>query len=260
VQAECQYFPSPSTFTLVGKLECFAISLTALLWHRTGQLNWSKFRHCRPQIKNEGVDNEPTPSRIVESAHFAAALQRYKFGLISVMIGAANDRNLKSNKDEIDDSQCRGATLVGLRADPGSSPEDWESDFDFDSSTSILPPPAATRSGNDPSPSGSSPRAAITVSERRDLEELLKTLPAYPNLPQKSQLQNVPTVGKLGIKDLLRETQHTCLTPDPLFDIQVSRTDSPKAGCVESHEWNLALARGKKNLQVFKFHFFLWLN
>lgn len=170
------------------------------------------------------------------------------------MIGAANDQNRKSNKDDVDDSQCRGATLVGLRADPGSSPEDWESDFDFDSSTSILPPPAATRSGIDSTPAGSSPRAAVTVSERRDLEELLKTLPSYPNLSQKSLLQNLPLISKLGIKDLLREAQQTSFIPsDPLFDIQVSKTentDSPKAGCVESHEWNLALARGRKNLQV----------
>jgi len=59
-------------------------------------------------------------------------------------------------------------------------------------------------------------------------------------------------VNKLGIKDLLRETQQTNPS-EPLFDLQLSkteRTDSPKAGCVESHEWNLALARGKKNLQV----------
>ena len=165
------------------------------------------------------------------------------------------DHNRKSINDDTEDSHNCGATLVGLRADPGTSPEDWESDFDFDSSTSILPPPAATRSLMDASsPAGSSPRAAITVSERRDLEELLKTLPTYPRCSENILLQNLPVISKLGIKDLLREMQSTSLVPsDPLSDLQSStkdNTDSPKAGCVESHEWNLNLARGKKNLQV----------
>jgi hypothetical protein len=174
--------------------------------------------------------------------------------------GGVSDR--KTNKDEASDGHNCGATLVGLRADPASSPEDWENDFDFDSSTSILPPSAAARGvGIDPpQPSGQSPspRASITVAERRDLEELLKTMPTYPHCAEITGanllLQNLPAITKLGIKDLLREMQHTSFTPsDPLTEIQSQnkdRANPPKAGLVESQEWNLALAKGKKNLQV----------
>jgi hypothetical protein len=175
--------------------------------------------------------------------------------------GGVSDHR-KTNKDEVSDGHNCGATLVGLRADPASSPEDWENDFDFDSSTSILPPSAAARGvGIDPPPAvgqSPSPRTSITVAERRDLEELLKTMPTYPHSSEfwgaNLHSQNLPSTTKLGIKDLLREMQHTSFSPsDPLTEIQSQnkdRSNPPKAGIVESQEWNLALARGKKNLQV----------
>jgi hypothetical protein len=178
----------------------------------------------------------------------------------------------KHTKDETEEGHNCAATLVGLRADPTSCPEDWESDFDFDSSTSILPPPAAARGAGhlqEPSPAaGSSPRAVITVSERRDLEELLKTLPTYAELSENvvvnDQIPSAP-LTKMSIKDLLREMQHSNSPfADPINDLQTATknsTDSPKAGSVESHEWNLAVARGRHNAQVFLFkvhpmHFF----
>ena len=178
------------------------------------------------------------------------------------MISSGTSENSRKQTVDTEDGQNCGATLVGLRADPTSSPEDWESDFDFDSTTTILPPPATRGAGLDPSPAaGSSPRVAITVSERRDLEELLKTLPTYSQFSEKlatsSLLQNLPAISKLGIKDLLREMQHTAsFLSDPLSDLQSGKgaTDSPKAN-VESHEWNMTQARGKNNLQVFYLQF-----
>jgi hypothetical protein len=179
--------------------------------------------------------------------------------MVPIPSGVSDHR--KPNKDEVSDGHNCGATLVGLRADPASSPEDWENDFDFDSSTSILPPAAARGVGIDPPPAAGqspSPRASITLAERRDLEELLKTMPTYSICPENIGAnllsQNLPAITKLGIKDLLREMQHTSFTPsDPLSEIHSQhkdRANPPKAGLVESQELNLALAKGKKNLQV----------
>ncbi len=112
----------------------------------------------------------------------------------------------------------RGATLVGLRADTASCPENWESDFDFDSSTSILPSTSGCRNvGNESSSQlGSSPRASISAAERSELEELLKALPTFTAQSDQED-DDIPTnIGpsrsafftqKLGIKDLVRDMQ-----------------------------------------------------
>ena len=180
---------------------------------------------------------------------------------------AVTDLNRKSPKDDLAEKggHC-GATLVGLRADPASSPEDWESDFDFDSSSPLLPSSGGGRGvgiGDSATPpTASTGSAAITAAERRELEELLKTLPCFPHhaesfiveISLSSPSSTARISNKLGIKDLLREMQHSFTPLDsPPQELQSSMKDragQPNAGLVESQEWNLLMARGKKNVQV----------
>jgi hypothetical protein len=110
-----------------------------------------------------------------------------------------------------------GDTQIVFLADPTSSPEDWESDFDFDAP---LFPTQTHRQGPDKDGPISNTTATSTVlsnTERRELEKLLSTLPdlsfdeslleELDNHKDLSRKGGGAGVGKdkLALKDLLRD-------------------------------------------------------
>lgn len=106
--------------------------------------------------------------------------------------------------------------LIFLIADPTSSPEDWESDFDFDAP---LFPTQTHRQGPDKDPISNTTATSTVLSntERRELEKLLSTLPdlsfdeslleELDNHKDLSRKGGGAGVGKdkLALKDLLRD-------------------------------------------------------
>eukprot|EP00961_Rhodomonas_salina_P265811 3592801-Rhodomonas_salina.2 len=106
-------------------------------------------------------------------------------------------------------------TLVGLCADPASSPEDWESDFDFDApagessnpiSLTIHPTSAKSKQRSRDLAPPKQAKTCISTAERRELEELHNTLPVLPFDPDSIEC-DTPRGHKLTVKDLLRDIQ-----------------------------------------------------
>jgi hypothetical protein len=109
--------------------------------------------------------------------------------------------------------------------DPISSPEDWEEDFDFDApavaSTKALFPIPQSRAGKPaPMTSNSVPSAALSTSERRELEKLLSTLPDWTFDESMLDSNNSKTDGrdKFDFKDLLRDIHATSKSFDRHID------------------------------------------
>jgi len=174
----------------------------------------------------------------------------------------ARGRSTAEDFSDVDTGALAGTKIVGLKADPGDF-ESWESDFDWDAAPDDEQlQGGAARKG---AASELEPRSAgqtvtvISAAERRDLEELHKTLPNLVfdldawDAAHKTGRPSLPP-AKLGSKDLLRDMQIITARRDkpPTIPEQASEApDEPSGarGKLEELEHNLALAVATRRVQ-----------